>query len=163
MNADPLFDAVVAKAQWMAAKHWLGVWAGAGFVARLEGEQIMMPKKWAEKFPDGPLVLGMVRAEAVMILQKVDANRDPRLAVAYYRPEFERHLGNRIADTYRRLDKTRQVKKSAETDGKYPADPDTVAHCLKLIPVLEAEIKALRADMAALREKICSAKSHPPV
>lgn len=162
MNAAPLFDAVVAKAQWMAAKHWLRIWAGAGFVARLEGEQIMMPKKWAETFPDGPLVLGMVRAEAVMILQKVDANRDPRLAVAYYRPEFERHLGNRIATTYRRLDKTRQVKKAAEKDGTYPADPETVAHCLSLIPALEAEVKALRSELAALREKVCSERNRPP-
>jgi hypothetical protein len=84
----PYTDAALSSALWRAAKNWLVVWAGAGFVPTIKDGKFMMPKKWLETFPDGPHLLEAMRAEFTALVK--DGNKailaDPRLDVAY--PDF---------------------------------------------------------------------------
>jgi hypothetical protein len=84
----PYTDAALSSALWRAAKTWLVVWAGAGFVPTIRDGKFMMPKKWLESFPDGPHLLEAMRAEFTALVK--DGNKailaDPRLDVAY--PDF---------------------------------------------------------------------------
>jgi hypothetical protein len=84
-DAGPAVIAAEATAYWRAAKYWLGIWASAGFKARVEDGKLMMSKEWAEKFPEGPELVSALRHEITALLR--DGNNavfhDPRLALAY--------------------------------------------------------------------------------
>lgn len=105
-------SAVEAKARWTAAKKWLLVWASAGYTARCENGKLFLSAAWKEKFPDGPLIVEMLRSEICSLLAEGNAAvlKDPRLQVAY--PDY---LASRILVEENRLKHAeRCVRKSKE-------------------------------------------------
>ena len=105
-------DAAEASALWRSAKNWLLTWASAGFVPTERDGKFFMPSAWAEKFPDGPLLVDALRTEMTALIRdgkKAVAN-DPRLKAAY--PDY---LRKRIADAaLRRKHADRVAEKETE-------------------------------------------------
>lgn len=79
----PTVEAVEATAFWLAAKHWLGVWARDGFKAKVDGDRILMPAGFPERFPDGPHLIDLLRKELIGLLTHGNeaVKLDPRLSL----------------------------------------------------------------------------------
>jgi len=85
LSAQPAIDAAQASAYWRSAKHWLTVWASAGFVPKEKDGKLYMPDGWVKKFPDGPLLVDALRTEMTALVRGGNAAvlADPRLNLAY--------------------------------------------------------------------------------
>ncbi len=93
-------DEKTMRGMWEAARRWLMIWAGAGFVGRVEGGKILFDPAIEQKFPDFKMVLGGLRPEIFGLIR--DGNRaippDPARQRAYIE-----HLEAILADERKRL------------------------------------------------------------
>jgi hypothetical protein len=114
----PYVNASLARGLWKAAHYWIAIWSGAGFVPRLDGDKIVMPKEWPEKFPDGPHLVDGLRPQLIGLLSKGNAavSDDERLRISVaYQPIYEEYLEQR-ADAERLHE--RCVKYAAARDAR---------------------------------------------
>lgn len=161
MNAEKMshsrsLDAVLAGSLWRAAHYWIGVWTGAGFPPKVDGEKIVMTKSWAEKFPDGPMLVGALRKELTGLLTKGNAAvaDDPRLHVPDYGPLYLEYLNERYTGLSRESAQARRYAEFWEHGNeKYPADPETAAQARKAVADKDRVIEQLRAEIARLKKR----------
>jgi hypothetical protein len=84
---DRTIDAAAAGIFWRAAKNWLTVWKGAGFVPRLGDDgKLLFTSSWVAAFPDGPATVNLLREYMVALIRDGNAavEDDHRLR---HRPE----------------------------------------------------------------------------
>lgn len=86
-SLDRTIDAAAAGIFWRAAKNWLTVWKGAGFVPRLGDDgKLLFTASWVAAFPDGPATVNLLREYMVALIRDGNAavEDDHRLR---HRPE----------------------------------------------------------------------------
>lgn len=152
----PFVDGVVAGAFWRAAHYWIGVWTGAGFPPRLDGEKIYMPKGWPEKFPDGPHLMNALRNELVGLLSKGNAAvaEDERLKIPVFQPLYLEHLARRIDDGVRHSAQARRAAGFWER-GNSTNDPDPASaeQARAWAARNDKEIERLRLEAESVKKK----------
>lgn len=122
----PYFDAAAASAMWNSAKLWLVRWASAGFIPRQDGDKFFMAAGWVEKFPDGPMLVDMLRTEMTALIR--DGNKavlsDPRLKVAY--PDY--------------------------VSGMIDVECERLRHAERCVRKSQEEIERLKEELAAVKK-----------
>lgn len=160
MSHVPFVNASLGRAMWRSAYNWIAVWTGAGFPPKVDGDRIVMPAEWKEKFPDGPGLIQALRNEMIALLAKGGAafSEDDRLKVPAYQPLYVEYLTDQW-----------DLLSSQSSSLKYAAGKTTdVSHAdenRKRAAEKDQLIAKLKAEIADLKRKgaiPCETKAKPP-
>jgi hypothetical protein len=149
LDAGRFLDGALARIKYRCVCLWLHRWRGAGFVPRLDGTTIHLPKAWADQFPDGPPLIDMLRAEFAAVIRHgfpAAVAADPRLRVPAeqaYR-DYARGLHD---DTDRRLAVSERLVQA-------PRDEADKAHLHELIGKLKAEKTEMARRLADAERQV---------
>jgi hypothetical protein len=163
MDGRTWVDAALAKACWRAAKHWLTVWAGAGFRATANDQGavfITNANEFQKKFPDGPVLIEHLRGELVSLIREGNSavEKDPRLKLESQSAEqkaYLRHLEAVVEGKARHESIVSRACRWLAKDEK--ADPEDLRrqldHANKCLARLKSELAAAIRERDELKRR----------